>query len=180
MSVHACRFCGSELRTTFADLGNSPLCESYLNHEQVDMMEPFYPLHVEVCEHCYLVQVPAYVSPKTIFTEYAYFSSYSDSWLDHSRHYVDMVIDRFGLDDRSFVVELASNDGYLLQYFLGRGPRILGVEPAANVAKDAVARGVPTLVEFFGRELAAKMVDTEGRADLIIGNNVLAQVTDIH
>jgi C-methyltransferase C-terminal domain/Putative zinc binding domain/Methyltransferase domain len=178
--IHLCRFCSAPIGDTFVDLGMSPLCESFLTAGQIDEMEPFYPLHAEVCAECLLVQVPEYVAPDGIFTEYAYFSSYSDSWLRHAEAYVELVSERFALDDRSFVVELASNDGYLLQYFLGRGPRILGIEPAANVAEVAVAKGVPTLVEFFGVELAEKLADGEGRADLIAGNNVLAQVPDLN
>ncbi len=178
--IHLCRFCSAPIADTFVDLGMSPLCESFLTAGQIDEMEPFYPLHAEVCAECLLVQVPEYVAPDGIFTEYAYFSSYSDSWLRHAEAYVELVVERFALDDGSFVVELASNDGYLLQYFLGRGPKILGIEPAANVAEVAVAKGVPTLVEFFGVDLAEKLADSEGRADLIAGNNVLAQVPDLN
>ncbi len=178
--VHLCRFCSTPLNDTFVDLGMSPLCESFLTGAQIDQMEPFYPLHAEVCAECLLVQVPEYVDPDGIFTEYAYFSSYSDSWLRHAEAYVDLMSERFSLGDGSFVVELASNDGYLLQYFLDRGPKILGIEPAANVAEVAVAKGVPTLVEFFGVALAEKLVDDEGHADLIAGNNVLAQVPDLN
>jgi SAM-dependent methyltransferase len=178
--VHLCHFCAAPLRHTFVDLGVQPLCESFLREEQLDAMEPFYPLHARVCERCFLVQVPEYVRPEGIFTEYAYFSSFSDSWLRHAEAYVDMISARLGLGPDSFVVELASNDGYLLQYFLGKGPRILGVEPAANVAEAAVAKGVPTEVSFFGRDSGAAMAATQGRADLVIGNNVLAQVPDLN
>jgi hypothetical protein len=143
-------------------------------------MEPFYPLHVFVCEQCYLVQLEEYVSPAEIFTEYAYFSSYADSWLKHVERYTDQMIARWGLGATSHVVELASNDGYLLQYFVARNVPVLGIEPAANVAKAAEAKGVPTLVKFFGRDTARELVASGQKADLIIGNNVLAQVPDIN
>jgi SAM-dependent methyltransferase len=176
----ACRFCGAPLRHTFVDLGMSPLCESYLRADQVNTMEPFYPLHVYVCDRCFLVQLQEYVEREAIFTEYAYFSSYSDSWLDHSRRYTQKMIEELRLSRESRVIELASNDGYLLQYFVERGIPSLGVEPAANVAKAAVAKGVPTLVKFFGRETARDLVADDQRADLLIGNNVLAQVHDLN
>ena len=175
-----CRFCGTPLRRTVVDLGMSPLCESYVSAEHLDRMEPFYPLHVWVCDACYLVQLEEYVSGEAIFTDYAYFSSYSDSWLDHSRRYVDQMIELLGLTGRSRVVEVASNDGYLLQYFVARGVPVLGVEPAANVAKVAEEKGIPTLVKFFGRATARELVAEGRRADLILGNNVLAQVHDIN
>jgi len=175
-----CLFCGTPLEHTFVDLGKSPLCESYLSAEQLDQMEPFYPLHVYVCAECYLVQLKEYVSGEEIFTEYAYFSSYSDSWLAHARRYTEQMIEEFGLTANSHVVEVASNDGYLLQYFVERGIPALGVEPAANVAKVAVARGVPTLVKFFGRATARELVAEGKQADLLLGNNVLAQVPDLN
>ncbi len=174
-----CRFCKEELRYTFVDLGMSPLCESYLQAEQLNEMEPFYPLHVFVCERCFLVQLEEFVSPDHIFTEYAYFSSYSDSWLEHCRHYTDEMIRRFSLNERSLVVELASNDGYLLQYFVRKGIPVLGIEPAANVAKAAEEKRVPTLVRFFGRPLAAELASQGKQADLLVGNNVLAQIPDL-
>ncbi len=158
----------------------SPLCESYVSLDQANAVEPFYPLHVWVCDRCFLVQLEEYVSGEEIFTEYAYFSSYSDSWLDHSRRYVEQVVTELGLDEASSVVEVASNDGYLLQYFVERGIPALGIEPAANVAKVAVERGVPTLVEFFGRERARALAERRGKADLVLGNNVLAQVNDVN
>src|ERR1700723_2233917 len=142
----ACRFCGSELRDTFVDLGMSPLCESYLRPDQLNQMEAFYPLHVFVCDRCFLVQLQEYVNSENIFVEYAYFSSYSDSWLEHCHRYADQMIERFELNAQSFVVEIASNDGYLLQYFAEKKVPVLGIEPAANVAKVAVDRGIPTLV----------------------------------
>lgn len=175
-----CLFCGTPLTHTFVDLGKSPLCESYLSAEQLDQMEPFYPLHVYVCAECYLVQLKEYVSGEEIFTEYAYFSSYSDSWLAHARRYTEQMIEQFRLTASSHVVEVASNDGYLLQYFVERGIPALGVEPAANVAKVAVARGVPTLVKFFGRTTARELVAEGKQADLLLGNNVLAQVPDLN
>jgi SAM-dependent methyltransferase len=179
-SLPACRSCSAPLRDTFVDLGMSPLCESYLRQDQVNQMEPFYPLHVRVCSSCFLVQLEAYVSGEEIFTEYAYFSSYSDSWVEHARCYTELAIDRLGLTDTSFVVELASNDGYLLQHFVKRGVAVLGVEPARNVAEVAEGKGVPTLVEFFGVELARRLAAERGKADLILGNNVLAQVPDLN
>jgi SAM-dependent methyltransferase len=175
-----CRFCKSPLRYTFVDLGMSPLCESYLTLDQLNRLEPFYPLHVQVCEACYLVQLEAYVSAEHIFTEYAYFSSYSDSWLKHSSDYVQMISERLGLGADSLAVELASNDGYLLQYFIEKGIPALGVEPAVNVAKAAEQRGVPTLVKFFGCQTAREMVRRGQAADLVIANNVLAQVPDLN
>ena len=162
------------------DLGMSPLCETFLRADELNRMEPFYPLRVWVCERCFLVQLQEYVSPAEIFTEYAYFSSYSTSWLKHAKDYTDMAAARFGLDGRSRVVEIASNDGYLLQYFVEKGIPVLGVEPAANVAKAAVERGVPTVVRFFGRETAGDLVRDPGPADLIVGNNVLAHVPDVN
>jgi hypothetical protein len=180
MKTSACRFCGTPLRDTFCDLGMSPLCESFLPAEALNHMEPFYPLHVWVCGKCFLVQLEEYVSPEHIFTEYAYFSSYSTAWLKHAEDYVTMITERLGLGPKSLAVELASNDGYLLQNFVKRGIPALGIEPAVNVAKVAVEHGVETLVKFFGKELGASLA-AEGRAaDLIIGNNVLAQVPDLN
>jgi hypothetical protein len=158
----------------------SPLCESFLAPEQLNQGESFYPLHAYVCENCFLVQLEEYVSPENIFTEYAYFSSYADTWLEHCRNYTELVSNRFGLDQDSFVVEVASNDGYLLQYFVQKGIPVLGIEPARNVAKVAIEKGVPTLTEFFGRELATRLCKEGKQANLIAGNNVLAQVPDIN
>ncbi|MCC6604343.1 MAG: methyltransferase domain-containing protein [Anaerolineae bacterium] len=179
-SKATCRFCGSNLKHTFVDLGMSPLCESYLSMDQLNQMEPFYPLYVYVCDQCYLVQLEEYVTPEHIFTEYAYFSSYATSWLEHVKKYTHQMIDRFKLDKNSFVVEVASNDGYLLQYFVEKGVPVLGIEPALNVAKAAEAIGVPTLTEFFGVECATKLAAAGKQADLIAGNNVLAQVPDLN
>ncbi|MFW2387953.1 MAG: methyltransferase domain-containing protein [Polyangiales bacterium] len=175
-----CRFCSTPLHFTFVDLGMSPLCQTVIREEQRNQMEPFYPLHVYVCDECYLVQIEEYVKPADIFTEYAYFSAFSDSWLDHASRYVDMISERLGLDESSSVVELASNDGYLLQYFVKKGIPALGIEPAANVAKAAEERGVKTIVEFFGADLANRLVSEGKSANLILGNNVLAQVPDIN
>lgn len=158
----------------------SPLCESFLTEEQQAEEERFYPLDVKVCDKCYLVQLDQYVSPEHIFTEYAYFSSFSDSWLKHASDYTDMMVDRFGLGTDSFVIELGSNDGYLLKNFVAKDIPCLGVEPAANVAKAAEQVGVPTLVEFFGVETAQQMKADGRGADLIVGNNVLAQVPDLN
>jgi SAM-dependent methyltransferase len=174
-----CRFCGGRLHE-FVDLGMSPLCESFLSAAQLNTMEPFYPLNVRVCGACFLAQVEEYVTPEHIFREYAYFSSYAQSWLEHARRYVAMAVERFRLDPSSRIVELASNDGYLLQFFVERGMTVLGIDPAENVAKAAEARGVPTLTRFFGRALAAELATDRTMADLVIGNNVLAQVPDIN
>jgi len=178
--VAACRFCGAPLHYTFVDLGKSPLCESLLPADQLNQMEPFYPLHVWVCDQCFLVQLEEYVSPENIFTDYGYFSSYSDSWLKHAENYSRDMVKRLSLDASSLVVELASNDGYLLQYFVQMGIPSLGIEPAANVAEAAVKKGVPTLVTFFGREKARELADEGRMADLMLGNNVLAQVPDLN
>ncbi len=176
----SCRFCGTPLKHTFVDLGMSPLCESYLSNEQLNRSEIFYPLRVYICEQCFLAQLQEYVSVESIFTEYAYFSSFSDSWLAHAKKYTDQMIERFNLGSRSRVVELASNDGYLLQYFAERGIAVLGIEPAANVAAVALERHVPTLVRFFNRELADELAADGNRADLLLGNNVLAQVPNLN
>ncbi|NNJ71043.1 MAG: methyltransferase domain-containing protein, partial [Kiritimatiellales bacterium] len=175
-----CRFCGAGLRDTVVDLGMSPLCESYISPDKSNEMEPFYPLHVKVCRECFLVQLDEYVSPCDIFSEYAYFSSFSDSWLKHAANYSDMIVERLGLGAGSFVVELASNDGYLLRNFVEKGIPCLGVEPAANVAKAAERVGVSSRVEFFGVETARRMVADGQSADLIAGNNVLAHVPDLN
>jgi SAM-dependent methyltransferase len=179
-ATKSCRFCGGELSKTFVDLGTSPLCESYPSAADLNRGEVFYPLHVYVCERCFLVQLEEYESAENIFSDYAYFSSYSDSWLKHADNYCDKMAQRFSLGAKSFVVEVASNDGYLLQYFVRRNVPALGIEPAANVAKVAVEKGVPTLVRFFGAQLANELA-AEGRsADLVLGNNVLAQVPDLN
>jgi len=175
-----CRFCGAALSHTFIDLGMSPLCESYVPAERLDHMEPFYPLHVYVCGQCFLVQLGEYVSPESIFGEYAYFSSYSDSWVEHARQYAEKMIRLYGLGPRSLVVETASNDGYLLQHFVAKGIPVLGIEPAANVAKVALDRGIATEVKFFAERTARDLLEKHGPADLLLGNNVLAQVPDLN
>ena len=176
----ACRFCAAPLRHTFVDLGMSPLCESYVPAERVNAMEPFYPLHAKICERCLLVQLESFVAAEDIFTEYAYFSSYSDSWVAHARAYVEMAVERFGLGSESLVMEVASNDGYLLRHVVERGIPALGIEPAANVAEVARALGIETLVRFFGRETASDLVAEGRRADLIAANNVMAHVPDLN
>ncbi len=175
-----CRLCGVPLTTTFVDLGASPLCERFLTAAELDEMEPFYPLHVRICRNCLLVQLPEYVSPDEIFREYAYFSSFSDSWVEHARQFADTMIERLGLGPDSRVVEVASNDGYLLRHFVARGIPVLGVDPARNVAEAARAQGVPTLAEFFGVALAESLLASDGPADLIVANNVYAHVPDLH
>jgi SAM-dependent methyltransferase len=179
MSQTSCRFCGAPVETVFADLGSSPLANSYLPPERANSMEPFYPLRALVCEKCFLVQLEQFETPERIFSDYAYFSSYSTSWLEHSRRYAAQMSERLGLDDRSHVVEIASNDGYLLQFFRDRKIPVLGIEPAANVAKVALQKGIPTLVEFFGQETARSLAG-ESAADLLLGNNVLAHVPDLN
>jgi hypothetical protein len=179
-SVNVCRFCGADLRHTFVDLGMSPLCESYLRVDQLNQAEAFYPLHAYVCERCFLVQLQEFVRVEDIFTEYAYFSSYSDTWLAHARRYTDQMVERFGLNERSFVVELASNDGYLLRNFVAQNIPALGIEPAANVAAAAISQGIRTRIAFFGRTLAEQLLREESQPDLLIGNNVLAQVPDLN
>lgn len=175
-----CRLCGAGLKHSFVDLGMSPPCEDFRTAEQLDEVEHYYPLHVFVCDDCFLVQLKEYVSREAIFTEYAYFSSYSTSWVAHAKNYCEAIVKRLGLGAESLAVELASNDGYLLQHFAPLGVPVLGIEPAANVAQAALDKGVPTRVAFFGAEMARSLVSEGFRADLIIGNNVLAQVPDLN
>ena len=175
-----CRLCHAPLTKSFVDLGMSPLCESFLAADQLDQMEPYFPLRVLVCDGCFLVQLQEYVKPEHIFTEYAYFSSYSTSWVEHARRYCEMITGRLDLGPKSRVFEIASNDGYLLQHFLPLGVPVTGIEPAANVAEAARQRNIPTLVEFFGLKLAHRLLSEGQQADLIIGNNVLAQVPDLN
>ena len=177
---YRCRFCDEPLQHTFVDLGMSPLCQTHIDPANLGDMEPFYPLHSFVCGKCYLVQLPEHASPKAIFEEYAYFSSYSNSWLRHASQYSDRMTGRLGLGPQSLVVELASNDGYLLQYFAAKGIPVLGVEPARNVAKVAISKGVPSVSEFFGRDLARRLAEEGRQADLLLGNNVLAHVPNIN
>lgn len=176
----SCRLCAAPLSTTFVDLGAQPLANAYLAPDRLDEMEPFFPLHVRVCDSCLLVQLPVVQAPEDIFGDYAYFSSYSQSWLDHARRYADDAVERFGLDGSSRVVELASNDGYLLQFFSAKGIPVLGVEPARNVAEAAREMGIETLNSFFGATTARAMRDDGKLADLMVANNVLAHVPDVH
>lgn len=175
-----CRFCSTPLKHTFADLGMSPISNAYISAEHLNRMEPYYPLHAYVCEQCWLVQLEQFESPENIFSDYAYFSSYSDSWLAHARQYSESMSVRFGLDSGSQVIEIASNDGYLLQNFRQNGIPVLGIEPAGNVADVAIDKGIPTLKAFFGVETAQHLVDEQKTADLLLGNNVLAHVPEIN
>ena len=177
---HACRFCGSALSHSFVDLGATPPANSYLRAEDLDECESYFALHALVCGSCWLVQLPAMRTPEQLFSDYAYFSSFSQSWLRHAEAYAEMMIQRFGFDGDALAVEIASNDGYLLQFFKQRGVDILGVEPAANVAQAAQAKGIPTEVSFFGRETATRLGADGRTADLVIGNNVLAHVPDLN
>lgn len=175
-----CRFCAAPLNTSFVDLGVTPLCQTHVSPEQLNAMEPFYPLHALVCNQCLLVQLDEYVAPDDIFSEYAYFSSYSDSWLRHAEEYCRMAAERFQLTDESLVVELASNDGYLLRNFVTAAIPCLGIEPAANVAEVARKHGIRTLTKFFGAATAKEVKTEYGAADLVVGNNVLAHVPDLN
>jgi SAM-dependent methyltransferase len=176
----ACRFCGAPLSHVFVDLGASPLANSYLEPEALGKAEPFYPLTVYVCAECFLVQLPEEEKPEAIFSDYAYFSSYSESWLRHAEAYARRMIERFGFGPEQQVVEVASNDGYLLRWFQERGIPVLGIEPAANVAEAARAAGIPTEVKFFGEATARELVERGTRADLLVGNNVLAHVPGLN
>jgi len=175
-----CRFCNEPLKHVFLDLGKSPLANSFLKKEMLNKSEQFFPLCVYVCDKCFLVQLPEYENPENIFGDYAYFSSYSDTWLKHAENYVNGMLNRFSFDKNNLVVEIASNDGYLLQYFKKKEIPILGIEPASNVAKVAKQKGIPTLVKFFGTETAKELVKEGRLADLIIGNNVLAHVPNLN
>lgn len=176
----SCRFCGSALQYTFVDLGTTPLANNFLMPAQLSQMEPFYPLHAYVCDRCFLVQLDAVVAPEDIFSDYPYFSSYAQTWLQHARAYADMAVKRFGLSRENRVIEIASNDGYLLQYFVAMGIPVLGIEPAANIADAALKKGIPTVVKFFGEQAARELVAQNGGADLLIGNNVLAHVPKLN
>ncbi|HVS04210.1 MAG TPA: class I SAM-dependent methyltransferase [Thermoanaerobaculia bacterium] len=180
MPAPTCRSCGAALEHTFADLGVSPLANAYLAAEELEAPESFYPLHARVCTGCWLVQLPAAVPPEAIFSEYAYFSSYSESWLAHADRFAAAAVERFALGPGSRVVEVASNDGYLLAAFQRRDVPVLGIEPAANVARVAEERGIATRVRFFGRACAAELAGEGRRADLLVGNNVFAHVPDLH
>lgn len=175
-----CRFCGSELKHTMVDLGLSPLSNDYVAKDDLDRGQYYYPLHVMVCEDCLLAQVIAYRAPEEIFANYKYFSSYSTSWLEHCHRYVEQIIARLSLDKDSLVYEIACNDGYLLQYFQPYHIPVCGIEPAENIAQDAQQKGIEVEAAFWGKETAAEIVNKRGKADLIIGNNVLAHVPDIN
>jgi 2-polyprenyl-3-methyl-5-hydroxy-6-metoxy-1,4-benzoquinol methylase len=175
----SCRLCGASLTFSFVDLGMSPLCESYLAADQIDAPEAFYPLHVRLCDKCLLVQLPAHVSGEHIFSDYAYFSSYSTTWVAHAKQYADEMTAKLGLTADSLVTEVASNDGYLLQHFREAGIPVLGVEPARNVAAAAIAKGIRSLVKFLGSGTGEEIAREYGRADLVVANNVLAHVPDI-
>ncbi len=162
------------------DLGVSPLCQTHIEPGRLNAPEPFFPLHARVCDRCFLVQLDEFVAPADIFSEYAYFSSYADTWVAHARRYVEAMLARFGLNSSSLVIEIASNDGYLLQHFLEASVPVLGIEPAANVAKVARERGIRTDVSFHGRANAARIAAEFGKADLLVGNNVLAHVPDLN
>jgi SAM-dependent methyltransferase len=180
MTTHTCRFCAAPLKQRFVDLGSTPLANAYLTADRLELPEPSYPLRAFVCSECWLVQADAFVSPEDIFSHYAYFSSYSDSWVEHARRFTVMARERFGLTDASQVIEVASNDGYLLRHFVDAGVPVLGIEPAENVADVARAAGVPTEARFFGKEAANDLVSRGLAADIVIGNNVLAHVPDIN
>src|SRR5580698_787710 len=171
-SFYTCRLCGATAMRTFVDLGMSPLCESYVPPDRIDDAETYYPLHVRICESCLLVQLPAYVAAEQIFSDYAYFSSYSDSWVAHAKRYAEAMTERLALSAGSLVTEVASNDGYLLQHFQAAGVPVLGVEPAANVAEAARAKGIRTEVAFLGAQTGGEIARRYGRADLVAGNNV--------
>lgn len=171
-----CRFCEAPLHHVFVDLGMSPPCQTHIEPHALNDSETFYPLCAYICNQCFLVQLPEYVSPEEIFSEYAYFSSYADTWLQHMKSYADTIVQRFQLDKNSRVVEIASNDGYLLQYFVQKGIPVLGIEPAGNVAEAALRNNIPTIVKFFGTHTAHELATEKGQADLLIGNNVLAHV----
>ena len=175
-----CRFCGSTLEHIFVDLGASPLVQSFLSSDKLNQMEPFYPLQVFVCGKCFLVQLREFVAPENIFSDYLYFASYSDTWLAHAKRYTDEMVRRFPISEASLVIEIASNDGYLLQYFAEKNIPVLGVEPAANVAQVAAKKGISSITKFFSRETAKELVAAGKRADLLLGNNVLAHVPDVN
>ncbi len=180
MILPTCRLCAAPLTESFADLGMSPLANSFITQERARNMEPFYPLQAWVCSDCRLVQLEQFESPSHIFSDYLYFSSFSPAWLRHAERYAAAMWQRFHLDASSKIVEIASNDGYLLQYFHQRGAKILGVEPAANVAKVAIEKGISTEVAFFGVDTAQRLRDRGDAADLMAANNVLAHVPDLH
>ncbi|PRX45611.1 methyltransferase family protein [Prauserella shujinwangii] len=174
-----CRLCGSTNTASVVDLGATPPCERFLTADQLDESEPTYPLRLEVCTDCWLAQIPPLITPEDTFTEYAYFSSYSESWVEHARRFVGAAVDRLGLDAGSFVVEVASNDGYLLRHVVSRGIRCLGVEPSVNVGQAAREAGVPTETRFLTPETGAEVRAAHGPADLVVANNVYAHIPDV-
>jgi SAM-dependent methyltransferase len=176
-----CRICGANLEEPFLSLGKSPVANSLLTKEDLHKMEPYFPLDLYVCQSCWLVQLEEFEAPEKIFSsDYPYFSSYSESWLKHCKNYAEMMVERFGFDKNSFVVEVGSNDGYLLQYFKEHNIPVLGVEPAENVARTAIEKGIPTDITFFNTSYAKKLREKVKLADLIIGNNVLAHNPNLH
>ncbi len=175
-----CRFCGSGESETVVDLGMSPLCQTHIEPDQLNCMEPFFPLHAYVCRNCFLVQLDEYVAPDDIFGDYAYFSSFSDSWVEHARRYVEMISDKLELNENSLVMEIASNDGYLLQHFVNKKIPVVGIEPAGNIAAVANEKGITTVNEFFGESFAERLAQEKGKPDLLLGNNVLAHVPDLN
>jgi 2-polyprenyl-3-methyl-5-hydroxy-6-metoxy-1,4-benzoquinol methylase len=180
MSELTCRFCDRPLVEQFADLGMTPLSNAYVRPDELHRMEPFYPLTAYVCEACFLVQLPPAATPERIFSHYAYFSSVAESWVAHARAYCHTMRNRLRLDETSQVIEIASNDGYLLQFFKADGIPVLGIEPAGNVAEEARRKGIETRVEFFGETSATRLVEEHRQADLLLGNNVLAHVPDLN
>ena len=180
MNMYKCRFCNDEIKNTFIDLGITPLSNSFLKYENLKKNEKEYPLKALVCENCFLVQLPEYETPDSIFTDYVYFSSYSKSWIEHAEKYAKMISKKMNLDTNNLVIELASNDGYLLQFFKNEKIPVIGIEPAANVAKVAQGKGIKTIIDFFGQKLAENLVRKKIQADLIIGNNVLAHVPNLN
>ena len=180
MNDKKCRFCNSDLEYIFADLGMAPLSNSYITKENLNRKENFYPLCAYICEKCFLVQLMEYESPEEIFTDYAYFSSYSKSWLEHAKKYSEEVVEKLHINHNSQIIEIASNDGYLLQFFHEKNIPVLGIEPAKNVASEAEKKGIKTINSFFGKKLALELRNKGIVADLLIGNNVLAHVPDIN
>jgi len=175
-----CRFCGTQIKHSFVDLGMSPLCQTHILPAELNKYEAFYPLHAFVCTECWLVQLDEFVSPGEIFSDYDYFSSFSTSWVEHAKKYSEKMTEELELNESSLVVEIASNDGYLLQHFVNTNIPVLGVEPAANVADAAIEKGIRTTVQFFGESTAKRLKSEFGSADLLLGNNVLAHVPDIN
>lgn len=180
MTNNGCRFCGSPLNCVFVNLGMTPLANSFIKQKDLNMMEPFYPLKVMVCDSCFLAQLGEHKAPKQIFDNYAYYSSYSDTWLKHCQQYTEGMIEKLRLGADSLVMEIASNDGYLLQYFHQKGIPCFGIEPAANVAKKAIEKGIETRVKYFGSQIASELTGEGKHPDLIIGNNVLAHVPNLN